>query len=484
MPVIYQTSMEIPSFAGINQSSDGYNISPRYATEMENVDITGGGFQTYHQGNQISTFLPAAISGLACLHRRYGFAEAEQDILIAFCNTKMYTRQLNNPGGTWTERKSGLTTTIPMSWVCYEVNEINGEPTENPVDVFLFTNSVDGMYCMYGNDLSVVPVNTPEVFGVISRHNERIWGTGIKDKPDSLLYSAPYNPFDWAANEETPEDGGGEIQAPSWDGDSFIGLYPYGSQLLAFKKNAIWKILGTDPGEFVIREQYGTGTIVKDTVAVSGSYAFMLGYDGIVRYDGSMSAGFQQEMVRNFFKGRVNLEKLDQAKAVMVGRTYYMALPIDNSTTNNAILMYNSRENTFSLIKGINVGSFLVVENRLLYTSALYPGYVFEFNKSAVTCLPMKWVGAYQDLGMKNSVKSSFVVYFLPETADTNVDLIVGIQTEKKTKQKTVRIKSGKSMKVALNVSGRYFRLILQTTGFKSLRINGGIKIDMELDPD
>jgi len=63
----------------------------------------------------------------------------------------------------------------------------------------------------------VEAVETPKKFGVITRHAERIWGSGIPSDPDMLVYSAPYDPLDWTANVEQPQDGAGDILQPSWD---------------------------------------------------------------------------------------------------------------------------------------------------------------------------------------------------------------------------------------------------------------------------
>ena len=36
---LYNTHVEIDTFRGLNQAGDGHNLSMRYATEMENVNV-------------------------------------------------------------------------------------------------------------------------------------------------------------------------------------------------------------------------------------------------------------------------------------------------------------------------------------------------------------------------------------------------------------------------------------------------------------
>lgn len=476
MAVIYSTNVEIPSFAGLNQTGDGYNMSMRYATEMTNVDVTGGSFAPMRKGVAINQRLHSPINTVACLSRRFCANDEERNVLVAFSDGKVYTKILDK-NDDWVMRYDGLSTDN-VDYVTYEVHV--GDDT---IDVLLFTNAVDGMFCLYGDDLHVENVPTPYKFGVLERHHERIWGSGIKEYPDSLVYSAPYNPFDWEQNNDIPEDGAGEIMQPSWDGDSFVALRSFGSQLLAFKKKGIWKIVGTDPGVFSIREQYGGGTVEENTVAVGVGNVLMLGWGGLMRYDGSSTQPFQHDATSKLLQGRINESAIHQATAIMMdSKRYMMAFPVDGSPVNNAVLEYDGTHATFTLREDISVGTFLRVDNRVFYTSGKAPGMLFELNGDG-NVLPCEWRSGFQDLGIKSSVKSAFTIYF---TADAEVpfELWLGIRTEKKLKRKTVKVKPGKAMRVNINVQGRYFRLELASDTSVPFSIPGGIKIAMELDPD
>ena len=492
----YETSVLVQGFAGLDQTGDGYNKNLRFAVEMENVDTTNGQFKPYRVGVQVGPeMVGKTIGTLACLSRRYYVPTEQKDLLVAFAGGRMYTRVLGSDdpwevrhlyrelGDGQVEDTGELELgTDYQSCVTYEINMINGVAmSEGPVDVLLFTSEEDGMFCLYGHDLKVVQVDTPHAFSVISRYNERVWGTGVEDMQDWLFYSTAFDPFNWLANEEIPEDGAGSFASPSWDGDRFLALYPYGSALLAFKKNTIWKIIGTDPGEFIVRAQFGPGTVVPNTIAVSGAYAFMLGYNGIVRYDGAQSVTYMQDNVQKLFN-RVNFDAISGACAVMQDRTYLLALPIDGSTVNNAVLAYNSREGTFTLRTGIYVRSFLQIEDRVLYTSSVAPGRIMELCEEG-HALPVLWKSGMQDLGLKSSVKSSFKVYYKAE-AEAPFELVIGIQTDKKLKEKLIQVKPGKAARTAINVQGRYFQLIIRTRTIVPFSIVGGLKVDMELDPD
>lgn len=476
---LYNTHVEIDRFLGLNQSGDGSNLSMRYATEMENVNVDGGTFRPMREGLQLEQTLTAPIGTLAYLHRRFG--EETGTLLVAISEGSVYTKQLDQDDD-WELRYSGLSTD-DCDWVTYEANYRDGEGLQEPVDILLFTNATDGMFCLYGDTLEVVSVETPKKFGVIARFNERLWGTAIIGDPDMMVYSAPYDPFDWEAQIEIPEDGAGDIMIPTWDGDSFQTIRQYGSDLIAVKRNSIWRIYGTNPGEFTVQRQYGGGTIVENTLAVHNDAAYMLGENGLLRYTGNAGVPFLQDEIQTLMHDQVNRDEIGKACAGIRNQTYCLALPINNSDFCNAILEYNTTDGTLALRTGVSVDSFLQVDERLFYTSAQHPGRVFELRDDIGRPLPAVWVSGYQDLGLKSSIKSAFTLYAMVD-AETPVELYVGLRTEKKLKQKIYRVKPGKLARMHLNNHGRVFRLEIRCYSAVPFTISGGIKLDLELDPD
>ena len=518
---IYSTSVQIPYFSGLNQTGDGYNRNMQYAWDMENVNVEGGAFRPMREGLALTQELSKPIGTLAYLHRRYG--QNTGTLLVAISNGKVYTKVLDGSDD-WVEKYSGLTEndcdfvtyetsifpfydsestyavndrcstetdgvyksykcntaiTTPEAWNSSHWTEIT---VTDPVDILLFTNATDGMMCLFGDTQQVVKVKTPAKFGVLARYNERIWGAGITGDPDKLMYNVPFMPFDWRANTEIPEDGAGDILQPTWDGDSFVALKQYGSTLLAVKRNSIWRIYGTNPGEFTMQQEYGGGTIEENTLCVYNDIAYMLGRNGMMRYDGSGAYPFQQEEIKELM-AKVNVSKMDLACAGIRDKTYCLALPINGSEFCNAILEYNALERSIALRTDVSVDSFLQIDERLFYTSATEPGRVFELQDKIGMPLPCKWVSCWQDLGQKNSIKSAFIAYLMVES-EAPVELRVGIRTEKKLKQKVIYTKPKKMTRLHLNLQGRQFRLEIESYSTIPFVVAGGIRIDLELDPD
>lgn len=489
----YNAAHVIREFKGLMQYGDGINADPRYAVYAKNVETPAGVLQPVAACELLPPTTPAPIETLMRLHRRW-HAGNDKDILIAASNGKLYAML---PGGTaWTQLVSSTFQSNVWSWATYEINPPGSTAS---VDVLLISNAQDGMYMIRGDNLSVAAVNAPKKFGVIERYAERIWGGAIQDDPDMLVYSAPYDPTDWVARIQNPEDGAGDINQPSWDGDSFTALRSFGNQLIAFKKTRVWRILGTDPGEYTFREQYGGGCPYEKTIAVDAERIFMLGREGILVYDGLSVTPFQQPYAAGVWK-RMNREALDQACATIWQGKYYCAVPLDGSSVNNAVIIYHPVDSTWLLREDISVESFLWMEEALYFTSTATPGQVWKWREDSWEHGPAsaatRWVSPWSDLGNKDIVKGGFDLYLLAEVKNAPVTLQISIQTEKKIKTKAYTImpltaqdlaqaKSAKQKKLHFGGAGRRFRLIIESPeNAPAWRLISGVKLVAEIDAD
>ena len=490
----YDATVLFPSFRGLMQYGDGINTDPRYARDAMNVETPGGVLQPCAANKLLTPVLDAPIETLAILYRRWHTVATEKELFVAACAGKLYAAL---PGAdAWTEltMPEGISSyqSNVWSWVTYEINPVGGNA---PVDVMLLSNALDGMVMVRGDDLSVSTIDTKKKFGVIARYAERIWGGAIIDDPDMLAYSAPYDPTDWEAKIEIPEDGAGDIQQPSWDGDSFTALEPFGSQLIAFKRTRVWRILGTDPGEYTFKEQYGGGAPYAATIAADAERIFMLTQSGVAMYDGLSVTPFQQEYIRLLMQ-RANTDALDQASACFWRGRYYCALPLDESLTNNAVLIFDTVDGSWLVREDVQVEDFLPAETGLFYTSATTPGRVWEWSENSwehgeATKSGTRWISGWVDLGYKDIVKGGFEVYLLVEVQDRPVQVNVAIQTEKKLKRKSYLVepsapgKHPKQKRLRFGGTGRRFRLIIETPpDTPPWRIVSGITVKVGIDPD
>ena len=474
--------LSVPQFYGINQAQE--RVAMGYATRAENIDTRYGKLQSAAGFSAYTPDLGEAIITLARFHRRFYSPASERDVLVAATATKIYVLVEGAQSPEW---KLVYSTATSGSWdyVAYEDYRDNAE---TPVDILLMTNAQDGMISIWGDNLTASIVETPAKFGALTRYKERIFGTAATGEPDRIWYSAPFNPRDWEQNATIPEDGGGFLDYPTWDGDSFIALRPFGSYLLAFKQRMICIVSGADPGEFTIREGYGTdGPLSENTVDINETAAFFLATSGIGLFDGNTIKMLSRDII-SAIASRININAISTASAAIHDGVYCCAVPLDQSTVPNAIIEYDTERGTFMLRTGFTVGSLCSSGNgALLLTTVKSPDRVClwgqgeDYDGEPVHAI---WESPWTDMDAKETTKSGFRIRCLAEGSGP-IDF--SIQTERKTKTKTIPIPTPETVKkkpVQKNISnrGRQFRFKIESS--TRFSIPTGLQIETELDSD
>ena len=553
----YDADVWLREFRGLNQADIEMNPDIRFAAEAENVETLHGVLQPQAATEVFPGPLgddSPRVETLAKFHRRWYSGSGSHNWYVCCAGGKFYNRQ--EGVDSWAE--IGMPDGVSAfdcslwSWVTYEYNP---EISEAPIDVLIMSNAQDGMIRIIPPDKpttwgeiktqesntwgdlkddyiwNVTDEDDPDIngvmspkwtieiidtrsdpedenepqkkFGVIERFQERICGTAMTDEPDKLVYSRPYLADDWTGpgEDEPPEDGAGDIDQPSWDGDKFYALKRFGDQLLAFKKNRIWRVMGVSPGEFDFHEQYGRGTEFFNTIAVEGERCYMATENGMEIYDGMNTTVYGKDQIEQIWK-TVNKGALDQMCAALFDRKYYLSFPTGDSTVNNAMLVYDLNEGSILFYPDMNIEAFLPTDDELYATSSTLPGKILKLSydswtKGAASGAATKWVTPWMDFGYKQIQKGGFDFYFLPEVQDTAVTFTISVQTEKKKKTKTYTCqplteeqkavpKQHRMKRMHFGGTGRKFRFMIETAADVTApwRIIGGIQLIVETDPD
>ena len=537
----YDADVWLPEFRGLNQADIELNPDIRFAAEAENVETPLGVLQPMAPSVPMvhhHEFDTDRVETLAVLHRRWYSGQGDKRWYTAAAGGKLYQKQANS-NNEWDEIPfpTGVLSygSDVWSWVTYE-KTVNGVT----VDVLLMSNATDGMIMIIPPDrprtwgnikanntwgnlksgtwadvrspawvVEVIDTRTDredpdepqKKFAVIERYGERIWGCGVPGEPDTLYYSKAYLPDDWTADSDIPENSAGDVMQPSWDGDQFFALKRFGDQLLAFKENKIWRVMGLSPGEFMFHEQYGKGTQYVNTIAVDGERVFMVGDEGVLVYDGMNTTPYAKEQVREIWK-TVNRSALAQVYAVMLDRRYYVSFPTGDSTVNNAMLIFDLNEGTILFYPDMSIEAFMPADEILFATTSSLPGQILMLQKDswsvgAASGAACKWVTPWMDFGYKRIQKGGFDLYFIPEVQEEEVTFTISIQTEKKKKTKQYVCQPLSEAQKAIDRehrmkrlhfggSGRKFRIIIETAEGVTApwRLIGGLQLVVETDPD
>lgn len=484
----YESSFSIPTPKGVYQAAGDTNVGVDYAYDAVNIRTERGLLATSYGVSRAFPALGAPIGTLERFYRRN--RPDDPEIFVAAAGGAIYTYTLGTEG--WVQQMEGFASDT-WSSVTYEAVVDNAT-----VDILIMSNADDGMIVVYGSDLHVekkaltIGTEYAEVkFSVLGRHAERIWGTGDKNHPDTIFYSKSYNPFDWKGSDETPQTAGGMIQQPTWDGEAFIALMPFGGYLLALKPSTCFEIRGTDPSSFSITEAYGTdGPVNARTVCTDRQNMFYLSQSGLGRYDGASLALLSRDALYETMRMR-KTELAQLATACVSNHVYYLALAVGEvAQENNTVIEFDSDRGTFMIRKGMRVKDFYALGGKVYYTMADEPYEVLLYNDpdaSGILGEPVEslWETGWLDLG-KPYVKRDFVLRFTAEADADDVPIEISVITERKEKPRVVMLqKRRKDYRVKIQNAGLRMKLRIrsdrQAAGW---RIHGGVLVEYSIDQE
>jgi hypothetical protein len=253
--------------------------------------------------------------------------------------------------------------------------------------------------------------------------------------------------------------------------------------------------MGVSPGEYQFTEQYGGGTYFPNTIAVDVERILMVERDGLSVYDGQTVSRFSREFTEKFWR-TVNPNAMDQMCAALFKNRYYLAVPTNGATANNALMVYNIEEGSFLVYTDIYVESMLASEDNLYATSSTLPGKIMKINYDSwetgvAAGKTAKWETPWMDFGRKSIAKGGYEIYFNPEVRKFPVTFRFSIRTEKKVKSKTITIQptidKEKQKRIRFGGTSRRFKLIIEVLSIAkdaTWRLTGGIHMIVETDPD
>ena len=408
----------------------------------------------------------------------------------------------------------------------------SADPDPQKYDALLYSDTKNGMLALgfvrttqhAGGILLSESITTPYLFGVIARYGERVWGTGIPDHPDLIVYSAPYDPADWSPNADIPEDGAGEIEQPTFDGDYFTALVPFGNSLLAFKKHHLFRITGLSPDEFTFQEQYGGGTIFPETIVTYQESVYFLTENGVCVYDGVTTRPFQQDMLFNLWRNS-RLTAIDYRKptGIIFGTKYILSFPPNStaSTLNTRAVMYDFADNTWHTCDALSANAYVVDENALyLFTKntatssnfTKWYGSVLEIPTSTLNGFSgpafgkLDWRSPWTDMGCKDVLQHDYQLRFWIQThcnmiasggtaASGHLKLQVTMETERGSRTREIVFTENVDEEVMMrfHLSGRRVRFRIQAMSDNPsltntmncwFRIMGGMQLNADTTPD
>lgn len=161
------------------------------------------------------------------------------------------------------------------------------------------------------------------------------------------------------------------------DGDRVTGMRSYFGQLVLFKQRSFHTLSGDNPQNFTLQErsdQYGC--LSNRASAVYNDILLFLDRKGVAQFNGANISIVSNEVEDIFL--RMNIPAaVDNAAMIHVKERneIWTLIPIDGSTMNNQLVVYDYYSSAWYLRNGLNIQSLALVIYDKPYPTPFYGGY-------------------------------------------------------------------------------------------------------------
>ena len=324
-----------------------------FLTTAENVlyELDGGPHKSPGTVNVNSTALNsgASVRGLYDFWRM-GTAGSPSQKRIAVAGSIIYADAAD---GTFSSIKTGVQTTAVWHFSTFD-------------DFLIIANDAAADVPMsYDGTTFQNLAGSPPNFAFSAKHHNYMFAAGVNTAPSTLYYSSSVNPEEWTGGTS------GSIQIDPDDGDKITGLISHKNELWVFKgphKGSIHRITGTSSSTWA-RETFiqGVGGVGPNSIFRFGDDIAFMWSDGSIRSlsataaFGDMTESAMTFPINSWLLDHLTFNSLKRVIAVTdpgSGRAY-VSVPINSSTTPNAILVldYRFTPSRISLLNAYNAVS-------------------------------------------------------------------------------------------------------------------------------
>lgn len=309
----------------------------------------------------------------------------------------------------------------------------------------------------------------------IAMYRGRLFAAGYNAQPNRLYYSVL--PGDgrtvdnWGYTDASPAVEGGHVEIGSSNGDSIVGIKALSNQLLIFKKNSLYRLIGDRPSNFTIEHiDASYRTTGQQRISAYGDVLFFLTENGLYYYNG-VTARPASDIFK--IKNLMQDALVNSSCLVTVGDKLYFNI---KNMSEDMLIEYDLTEKKYLLRKGFRIAFMYEYRDHLLFSNNT--GYIYQFGRGTTfdgEKINAYWTTPLTDLGDKGAVKALHKLY-LRGTGDsiiikTNVDDLID------TYKRKLPTSEHKILEVKLTNEGRTFQLTVLNNDGDDFELVGGLEL-------
>ena len=261
--------------------------------------------------------------------------------------------------------------------------------------------------------------------------------------------------------------------------DPITGLFALSNQLLIFKRDSLYRLLGDRPANFRIQPVNGTMQQPVHTACVrSGDVLYFLTQGGMYYFDG-------QTVQR---KADADKLQLLLKRAILIGceaavrndRLYFSLREGEEETGNNAVLIYDLARGTYMIRRGFLSRGLFAAGGTLYLLDG--NGYVCRFEEGETydgARIDAYWKTPMTDLDSKAVNKRLEELYLRGSGGILSVEAV----TESGTvyNERLMPGGSERILELGLNGDGRAFQLVFRNVNGSHFTIDGGVELILDM---
>lgn len=282
-----------------------------------------------------------------------GATHANSKSLLLTYKGEILLKIIGNKLNSWNGSQWNVNATLPVT----------------PQDLLNATNFMDNIYIV--TDGSKV-IEITKTWGVTTMSNSPNKAIDIATHANRLYvvydnilhYSGLRETNNWETVNES-----GKIQISTTNGEDLTAITAFANHIVVFSRNGVYELYGTGPFNYEpMTLSTDIGCVAPETIVELKQNLLWLGTDGIYNYNGGTIPKKISWAVEKYFQ-RINKDYEHLSCAGTDGRRYYIAIPIDNSTVPNLVIMYDLEIGEWYVQDYGPITQFIRFEDQLYYNS-------------------------------------------------------------------------------------------------------------------